>query len=129
MKIVRSSRMRKMVFWCGWLFLGAVLGSVLESSDGLPQGQALVLGITLAGIAQVSAWTAAFSCRTAPLSRTPVWRVVLIHTTAAVVLTVFWVITGSVIAREMDAVGGWSGTYNEYMQKRGLLYGAGEFYY
>jgi two-component system, LytTR family, sensor histidine kinase AlgZ len=129
MKIVRSSRMRKMVFWSGWLFLGAVLGSVLESSDGLPQGQALVLGIVLAGIAQGSAWTAAFSCSTAPLSRTPVWRVVLIHTTAAAILTFFWVKVGGIVAREFAAAPSWHGAYSEYLKKTEILYAVGVFYY
>ena len=129
MKILRVGKAEQVVFWCGWVFFTLVLETLLRSSGGMPWKNALIFGAILSGVAQVSAWSAAFSCRTAPLARTPVWRVLLIHTTAAVVLTVFWVITGSVIAKEMDAMGGWSGTYNEYAQKRGLLYGAGEFYY
>jgi two-component system, LytTR family, sensor histidine kinase AlgZ len=129
MKIVRTTRMRKAVFWCGWLFLGAILGSVLESNGGMPEGHALILGLALAGVAQVSAWTAAFSCRTAPLSRTPVWRVVLIHTTAAAILTFFWIKVGGIIALEFDAAQSWKGTYIEYQKRTELLYSIGLFYY
>ena len=83
----------------------------------------------MAGVAQLSASAAIFSCQTAPLAKTPVWRVLLIHTTAAFILTFFWVKIGSIIAREMDAAAGWGGTYQEYTQKTDVLYAAGEFYY
>ena len=72
---------------------------------------------------------AIFSCRTAPLSRTPPWRVLLIHITAATVLTVFWVMVGRIVAQQMEQVTGWQGTYQEYLSKTGMLYAAGELYY
>ncbi len=129
MTILRIEKTHQVVFWIGWSFFSLVLAALLNSSGGLPEEKALLFGAILAGVAQVSASAAAFSCRTAPLARTPAWRVLLIHTTAAVVLTLLWVKIGGVIAREMEAVSGWSGTYKEYHQKANLLYGAGEFYY
>jgi two-component system sensor histidine kinase AlgZ len=129
MKVIKLSKIDRVVFWCGWAFFALVLGTVLESGGGISQLHAYGLAIMLSGVAQVSAWTAAFSCRTAPLGRTPVWRILLIHLTAAAILTFFWVKVGGIIAREMDTVPGWSGTSAEYEKKADMLYAAGEFYY
>src|SRR5271169_6251943 len=129
MNIIRVEKAHQVVFWVGWIFFTLVLAALLTSSGGMPARNALIFGAILAGVAQVSASVAAFSCKTAPLARTPVWRVLLIHTTAAVILTLFWVKTGGIVAREMESVGGWSATYSEYSQKTSLLYAAGEFYY
>ncbi len=129
MKIVRIAKIQQIVFWCGWAFFALMLGTLLSSSAGMSEVHAFELAAILSGVAQVSAWSAAFSCRTASLSRTPVWRVLAIHVTAAVILTFFWVHVGRIIAREMDAASGWSGTYSEYTQKTEMLYAAGIFYY
>jgi two-component system, LytTR family, sensor histidine kinase AlgZ len=129
MRSSRTNRTPHLIFWVLWIFFALSLGTLLASLGGMPEENAFVLGAILAGIAQVSASAAVFSCRTAPLSRTPIWRILLIHVTAATVLTVFWVKVGSVVAHEMDTLSGWKGTYKEYTQKTGLLYGAGEFYY
>lgn len=129
MNIIRIAKIQHIVFWCGWTFFALVLGTLLASSGGMPDSDAFVLAIMLSGVAQVSAWSAAFSCRTAPLAKTPVWRILLIHVTAATVLTFFWVHVGGLIAREMEAVPGWMGTYAEYQRKTEALYAAGQFYY
>jgi two-component system, LytTR family, sensor histidine kinase AlgZ len=129
MKLIRMSGIHHIVFWCGWGFFALLLGTLLVTPGGMSEGHGLILAIILAGVAQVSAWSAAFSCRTAPLARTPVWRVLLIHVTAAAILTFFWVQVGRIIAREMDAIPGWSGTFAEYSKKTEMLYAAGEFYY
>jgi two-component system, LytTR family, sensor histidine kinase AlgZ len=129
MKMIRTSKRDHLVFWGGWAFFTLVLRSVLSSTGGMSQSHAFILALVLSLVAQVSAWTAAFSCRTAPLARTPVWRVFLIHITAAAILTFFWVKVGGIIAREFDASPSWAGTYDEYQKKTEMLYAAGEFYY
>lgn len=129
MATLRKSRAQHVIFWVGWGFFALFLGALLTYPAGMPEENAFVFGVILAGIAQVSASAAIFSCRTAPLSRTPVWRVLLIHITAAVVLTTFWIVVGSIVARQMDAISGWAGTYNEFQRKTVLLYTSGEFYY
>ncbi len=129
MKLIRIDRYQHIVFWCGWGAFTFVLGTMLVSGGGMPEQHAFLLGAALSGVAQVSVWSAAFSCRTAPLGKTPAWRVLLIHVTTAVILTFFWIKVGGNIAGEMDAVGGWKGTYDEYTKKKDMLYAAGEFYY
>jgi hypothetical protein len=129
MKIIRLSRIDRIVFWCGWAFFALLLAPMLTSQGGMSESHAFILAILLSGLAQVSAWTAAFSCRTAPLARTPVWRALLIHLTATAILTFFWVNVGGSVAREMDAVPGWSGTSAEYLKKKEMLFAAGAFFY
>jgi LytS/YehU family sensor histidine kinase len=80
-------------------------------------------------MAQVSAMSAGFSCKTTPLTKTSLWRLLLTHVTAAVVLTYFWVSIGDFVARGFDSMQGWAGLYSEYARKTGLLYAAGVFYY
>jgi hypothetical protein len=129
MKTIRVEKTQHIVFWCGWAFFTLVLGALLVSSGGMTRVHALIFGAILSAVAQVSGSAAVFSCRTAPLARTPAWRVLLIHATAAAILTFFWVQVGSIVAREMDAVSGWNGTYGEYARKKEMLYVAGELYY
>ena len=118
-----------MVFWIGWLFFTLILAALLTSSGGMGWKHAILLAALLSALAQVGAWSAVFSCRTAPLQRTPWWRLLLTHITAALLLTFFWVQIGGILARQMGSFSGWGGTLVEYSQKRALLYAAGFFYY
>lgn len=129
MNMCQDKKSRHFVFWGGWLFFSLVLTALLTSSGGITWRNAFLLSIQLSGIAQVSAWSATFSCRTAPLNRTPIWQLALTHITAAVLLTFFWVKIGSIIAGQFEPVQGWTGVAGVYAQKTSLLYGAGIFYY
>jgi two-component system, LytTR family, sensor histidine kinase AlgZ len=129
MKVLHTDRAQHIIFWSGWVFFTLVVAAVLGSSVAVTRAHSLILAATLAGIAQVSAMSAAFSCRTAPLTRTPAWRLLLTHVTAAVVVTFFWVSAGRIVARQFDALDGWKGIYGEYDLKTGAIYAAGFFYY
>jgi two-component system, LytTR family, sensor histidine kinase AlgZ len=128
MKLIRMDRYQHVVFWCGWGAFTFVLGTMFASSEGMSTGHAFILGAVLSGVAQVSVWSAAFSCKTAPLGKTPAWRVLLIHTTTAVILTFFWIKVGGIVASSFDAAG-WKGTYEEYSKRTNMLYAAGELFY
>lgn len=129
MKIIPLSKTHHMVFWVGWLFFGLVLAALLRSAGAISWKQALTLAAPLSGMAQVSAMSASFSCKTTPLTKTSLGRLLLTHVTAAVVLTYFWVSIGDFVARGFDSMQGWAGLYSEYTRKTGLLYAAGVFYY
>jgi two-component system, LytTR family, sensor histidine kinase AlgZ len=129
MKLIRIDRYQHVVFWAGWGAFAFVLGTVFASGGGMSQWHAYILGAALSGVAQVSVWSAAFSCRTAPLGKTPAWRVLLIHTTTALILTFFWIKVGGTIASEFESAGGWKGAYSEYTKRTDVLYAAGELYY
>jgi two-component system, LytTR family, sensor histidine kinase AlgZ len=129
MKIIRTSKTQQVVFWVGWVFFGLVLAATLRSSGQLSRTHAFVLAAVLSGIAQVSAVTASFTARTLPLSRTPVWRLVVTHVLASDLLTLFWVKIGVIAARQFDAWQGWGGIYNEYSAKVPMFLVMGSFYY
>lgn len=123
------SRAQHLAFWAGWIFFGLVLAGLLNSSAGMPRRNAFYFGMMLSGIAQLSAWSAVFSCRTVPLAKTPAWRLLLTHLTAAIVLTFFWVKIGDIIAHQLEPLPKWQDVHPQYAYRTGLLYGAGVFYY
>jgi two-component system, LytTR family, sensor histidine kinase AlgZ len=126
---IKFTGTQHLVFWAGWIGFGLVLGAMLHASPGMPVSNAMYFGMGISGIAQLSAWSAVFSCRTAPLAKTPMWRLALTHLTAAALLTLLWVKLSDFIARQMDAVNGWQGTYTYVTFRSGLIFGAGIFYY
>jgi two-component system, LytTR family, sensor histidine kinase AlgZ len=129
MKTIRLGKTQHLVFWGGWIFFTLVLGALLRSAGPITWKHAMALAAPLSAMAQVSAMSAGFSCKTTPLTKTPLWRLLLTHVTAALVLTYFWVNIGEFVARGFDSVPGWTGIYGEYARKTGMLYAAGFFYY
>jgi len=125
----RFTPAQHLAFWAGWTIFGLVLAALLNSSSGMPVRHALFFGTVLSGIAQMNAWCAVFSCRTAPLESTPAWRLLATHLTAAVLLTFFWVKIGGIVAHQMATLPSWQDTYPQYSDRAVLLYGAGIFYY
>ncbi|HVM74594.1 MAG TPA: histidine kinase [Candidatus Saccharimonadales bacterium] len=126
---IKFTGAQHVAFWAGWIGFGLVLAGVLHVKPGMPALNAIYFGIGISGIAQLSAWSAVFSCKTAPLSRTPMWRLVLTHLTAAVLLTLLWMHFTTFLAKVMDTVPGWQGTATYVNFRAGLIFGAGLFYY
>jgi two-component system sensor histidine kinase AlgZ len=120
---------KHIVFWTGWIFFTLVLAALLTSSGEISWKHAFLLAAILSGIAQVSAQSSFFSCRIAPLNRTPLWRLFATHIAAAVLLTFFWVKVGSIVAVEFDAHESWRGVAKLYQDKTSLLHAAGVFFY
>ena len=129
MKTIPLRKTDHLVFWVGWVFFGLVLAALLRSAGAINWKHALALAAPLSAMAQITAMSAGFSCKTTPLIKTPLWRLLLTHVAAAVVLTYFWVSIGEFVARGFDSMQGWAGLYNEYTRKTGMLYAAGFFYY
>jgi two-component system, LytTR family, sensor histidine kinase AlgZ len=129
MKMIRPEKTQHLVFWGGWIFFTLVLAALLRSAGAITWKHAVALAAPLSAMAQVSAMSAGFSCKTTPLAKTPLWRLLFTHMTAALVLTYFWVNIGEFVARGFDSMQGWAGIYSEYVRKTGMLYAAGFFYY
>ena len=129
MKLLRMAKVQQIVFWCGWAFFTLWLATLLKSGGEMTRNRALLFAVILSGLAQIIASAAMFTCGITPLSKTPVWRVLLIHIIAALILTIFWSMLGNIVARELELVGGWSGTLTEYTRKKDMLLAAGEIYY
>jgi two-component system, LytTR family, sensor histidine kinase AlgZ len=129
MNILRVKKTGHLIFWVGWTFLALVLAALFSSSSEISRWHTFLFAAMLSGIAQVSAWSAIFSCKTAPLSRTPPWRLLLTHLVAAIALTFLWLKLGGSIARGMDGVAGWHGIAALYGEKTAGLYAVGVFFY
>jgi len=126
---IKFTGTQHLVFWAGWIGFGLVLAGLLHVKPGMPVLNAIYFGVGISGIAQLSAWCAAFSCKTAPLAKTPMWRLALTHFTAAALLTFLWIKLTIVIAKAMENVAGWQGTTSHVTFRLGLIFGAGIFYY
>ena len=126
---IKFTGTQHLVFWAGWIGFGLVLAGLLHAKPGMPASNAIFFGIGISGIAQLSAWSAAFSCKTAPLAKTPMWRLALTHLAAATLLTFLWIELTVVIAKAMENVSGWQGTAFHVSSRTGLIFGAGIFYY
>jgi two-component system sensor histidine kinase AlgZ len=129
MKLQRVKKTGHIIFWAGWIFFALVLAALFSSTTEISRWHTFLFGAMLSGIAQVSAWSAIFSCKTAPLSRTPPWRLLLTHLLAGVALTFLWVKLGGAIAGGMDNVLSWRGISALYDEKTAVLYAAGVFFY
>jgi len=126
---IKFTGAQHLIFWLGWIGFGLVLAGMLHVKPGMPVLNAIYFGIGISGIAQLSAWSAGFSCRTAPLAKTPSWRLALTHLAAAVLLTLLWMQLTLFLAKVMNAVSGWEGTASYVTFRTGLIFGAGIFYY
>jgi len=126
---IKFTGAQHLIFWLGWIGFGLVLAGMLHVKPGMPVLNAIYFGIGISGIAQLSAWCAVFSCQTAPLAKTPTWRLALTHLTAAVLLTLLWMQLTLFLARVMNSVAGWEGTASYVTFRAGLIFGAGIFYY
>jgi two-component system, LytTR family, sensor histidine kinase AlgZ len=125
----KISKPGHVAFWGGWLFFTLILAALLDSGGELTWLHAFGLAALLSGTAQVSAWTAIFTCKTTPLLKTPIWRLILVHLVASLVLSFFWIKIGSIYAQQIDTLHGWGGIRALYESKIPLLYAIGIFYY
>jgi two-component system, LytTR family, sensor histidine kinase AlgZ len=129
MNLLRVKKTGHFIFWVGWIFFGLVLAALFSSATDISRWHIFEFAAMLSGIAQVSAWSAIFSCKTAPLSRTPSWRLLLTHIVAAIALTFLWIKLGGAIARGMDGIASWHGIAALYGEKTAALYAASVFFY
>jgi two-component system sensor histidine kinase AlgZ len=129
MKIQRVGKWGHFAFWAGWLFLTHVIAGLLKTGSTISNRHVFLLAAILSGLAQLSAWSALFSCKTAPLDRTPLWRLVLIHGVTAILLTFFWVKVGGIIVGQFEPLPDWQGVMPAYLERVPVLYGAGIFFY
>jgi two-component system, LytTR family, sensor histidine kinase AlgZ len=129
MKIQRVGKWGHFAFWAGWLFLAHLIAALLQTGSNLSTRHVFLLAAILSALAQLSAWSAIFSCKTAPLDRTPAWRLLLIHGVSAVLLTFFWIKVGGIIVSQFEPLAGWQGVLPVYEQRVPVLYGTGIFFY
>jgi two-component system, LytTR family, sensor histidine kinase AlgZ len=112
----------------GVLF-AAIMGTLLVTRWGMNWLAAGLLAVPMAALAQGIAWSAQFNCRSHPLAGKEVWRTILTHLVAALVLAYLWVGIGKILAQWIDAGLGMTGTAKQYLGVETHLYGVGFSYY
>ena len=127
-----SFNQRKTMFvsyWLAGLLFAALFSAVLIYNWGMGWQSGIALALPLSLTAQGVAWSARYSCRSNPIARTGVSKLILTHLTAAFVLSFLWVGLGRIISKWLDSGLGWNGTFQIYSQMQPHLYGLGFGYY
>ncbi|HUN61965.1 MAG TPA: histidine kinase [Candidatus Sulfotelmatobacter sp.] len=106
-----------------------IMGTLLVTSWKMNWLAAVLLAVPMAVLAQAVAWAAQFTCRSHPLEKSDVWRTVLTHITAALVLSYLWVSAGWLVAGWVDGMLGTRANYKLYAELQNRLYGVGFSYY
>jgi two-component system, LytTR family, sensor histidine kinase AlgZ len=107
----------------------AIMATLLVTSWKMNWLAAVLLAVPMAALAQAIVWAAQFTCRSNPLGRADVWRMVLTHITAGVVLSYLWVSAGGAVSGWVDGMLGTHANYKLYAEVQNRLYGVGFSYY
>jgi len=86
-------------------------------------------GFALSSVGELISLPAWYSCRVAPIDRTPVWRLLATHIMAAQILSLLWVGAGKLIARALAFVTALQGIDARFDQRATIVYGAGCVFY
>src|SRR5258708_12202567 len=78
--------------------IAAVLAFVLHTPGGLTWLESGLIGFALAALGELISLPAWYSCRIAPIDRTPLWRLLSTHVVAAQILTLLSVALGKLLA-------------------------------
>lgn len=112
-----------------WLVFAALLTLLFATTGGIPWRAAVALALPLSVLAQAVAWSAQYPCRSAPLAPLDVWRLILTHASAGLLLAFLSVAVGRTLAQWLDSVHGWDGLSLRFSKMQGPLYGAMFSYY
>lgn len=115
--------------WIAFVCFAGLLTLLLSTTWGMSWSMAAALAVPLAATAQALAWSARYTCKSAPLGRTDVWRILSTHGVAAGVLSLLWVGIGNLVAEWLDAGVGLHGTMAQFSKLQVQLYGLGIGYY
>jgi two-component system, LytTR family, sensor histidine kinase AlgZ len=112
-----------------WLIFAALLAMLLSSTGGMNWRAALIIALPLSALGQAMAWAAQYPCRGVPLAQVALGRLILVHSSAGLLLTFLWVSFGRTLALWLDSGYQWAGTSAQYARMQTPLYGAGFSYY
>jgi len=109
--------------------VAGLLAYALQSPGGLTWLQAGVLGVGLAGLGELISLPAWYSCRIAPIERTPAWRLLATHLMAAQILSLLWLGAGRLLAHALSFVPALQGIEARFAQRTAIVYAAGCVFY
>ncbi|HEY6264184.1 MAG TPA: histidine kinase [Candidatus Acidoferrum sp.] len=109
--------------------IAAVLAFVLQTPGGLTWLEAGLIGFGLASVGEVISLPAWYSCRIAPIERTPLWRLLATHVVAAQILSLLWLGLGKLLARALSFFPSLHGIEGRFAERDAIVYGAGCVFY
>jgi hypothetical protein len=109
--------------------IAAVLAFVLQTPGGLTWLEAGLIGFGLASVGEVISLPAWYSCRIAPIERTPLWRLLATHVVAAQILSLLWLGLGKLLARALSFFPSLHGIEGRFAERAAIVYGAGCVFY
>ena len=109
--------------------IAAVLAFVLQTPGGLTWLEAGLIGFGLASVGEVISLPAWYSCRIAPIERTPLWRLLATHVVAAQILSLLWLGLGKLLARALSFFPSLQGIEGRFAERAAIVYGAGCVFY
>src|SRR6267143_4419068 len=104
MNLTGSLKSQHRIYKVAALPIACLLAYLLQAPNGLTWLEAVVLGFALSSVGELISLPACYSCRVAPIDRTPVWRLLATHIMAAQILSLLWVGAGKLIARALAFV-------------------------
>jgi two-component system, LytTR family, sensor histidine kinase AlgZ len=109
--------------------IAAVLAFVLHTPGGLNWLEAGLIGFGLATVGEVISLPAWYSCRIAPIERTPLWRLLATHVVAAQILSLLWLGLGKLLAHALSFFPSMHGIEDRFAERTVIVYGAGCVFY
>jgi two-component system, LytTR family, sensor histidine kinase AlgZ len=129
MNLTGSPRSQHKIYRVTALPIAGLLAYLLHTPQGLTWLDAGILGFALASIGELISLPAWYSCRVAPIDRTPIWRLLATHVVAAQILSLLWLGAGKLLARALSYVPALQGIDARFDQRLTIVYGAGCVFY
>jgi two-component system sensor histidine kinase AlgZ len=129
MNLTGSLKSQHRIYKVAALPIACLLAYLLHTPNGLTWLDAAVLGFALASVGELISLPAWYSCRVAPIDRTPVWRLLVTHIVAAQILSLLWLGTGKLLAHALSFVPALHGIEARFAQRTAIVYGAGCVFY
>ncbi|HKV60836.1 MAG TPA: histidine kinase [Candidatus Acidoferrum sp.] len=129
MNLTGSPRSQHKIYRFAALPIAGLLAYLLHTPQGLTWLEAGILGFALASIGELISLPAWYSCRVAPIDRTPIWRLLATHVVAAQILSFLWLGAGKLLARALSYVPALQGIDARFDQRLTIVYGAGCVFY
>src|ERR1700687_5046537 len=129
MNLHGSLKSQHRIYKVAALPFAGLLAFLLHTPDGLTWLDAGILGFALASVGELISLPAWYSCRIAPVERTPVWRLLATHIMAAQILSLLWLGVGKLLARALAFVPALQGIDARFDQRVTIVYRAGFVFY
>jgi len=124
-----SLKIQHKIYKIAALPIAGLLAYLLHTPQGLTWLDAGILGFALASVGELISLPAWYSCRVAPIDRTPIWRLLATHIVAAQILSLLWLGAGKLLSRALSYVPALQGIDARFDQRTTIVYGAGCVFY